>query len=170
MDKVNEKLLELGMHLNYEINDSDFRKFKREFLIVQSKENLNESESKKVLLKMLSDKCFGFYISDITKHYKFLGAELRKEVQMVIEDLSVQFNGTEFETEIDNVAYDPEYVLVHCQNAIRRIEPSWEVRAIFMTRLQQQVEVMNVLKKEVHRIVEKANVLEHLSSALLAEM
>ncbi|WP_088362641.1 hypothetical protein [Bacillus cereus] len=170
MDKVNEKLLELGMHLNYEINDSDFRKFKREFLVVQSKENLNEIESKKVLLKMLSDKCFGFYISDISKHYKFIGEELNKEFQIAIDDISVQFNGAEFETEIDNVAYDPEYVLVHCQNAIRKIDPSWEVRSIFMTRLQQQIEVINVLKKEVHRLVEKANVLERLSSALLAEM
>lgn len=170
MDKVNEMLLELGMALNSRIDDSDFRELRRNFLVKQSKENLNENESKKVLLKLLSDICFGFYINDVTKHYKLLDEELRKEFQKTIETISVQFNGTEFESEIYGNANDPEYILIHFQNAIRRMEPSWEVRAIFMTRMQQQVEVMNVLKREVHRLVEKANVFEHLSSALLAEM
>lgn len=170
MKKVNEKLLELGMDLDYGINDSDFREIKQEFLIKQSKEKLNENERKMIVLKLFFDKCFGLYINDISKYYKLKDEELQKDLQQVIETISVQFNGTEFEAEINSVANSSEYILVYFKNAIRVIDPAWEARSIFMTRLQQQIEVMNVLKKEVHRIVEKADVLDHLSSALLAEM
>jgi hypothetical protein len=158
------------MNLDYGINDADFREIRRDFLLKQTKENPDEKASKKILLKLFLDKCFGLYINDISKYYKLKDEELQKDLQQVIETISVQFNGTEFEAEINSVANSSEYILVYFMNAIRVIDPAWEARAIFMTRLQQQVEVMNVLKREVYRIVEKADVFEHLSSALLADM